>query len=95
MCSTSLSFRNIREFLRNRQSPDHIKIQEDLTYVEKPTRILETSERRTRNKVIKFCKVQWSHHSHEEVTWEKEDKLKAAHQNLFASSSESRGLDSV
>nr|AAR06331.1 putative polyprotein [Oryza sativa Japonica Group] len=28
-------------------SPDQIEIQEDLTYVEKPTRILETSERRT------------------------------------------------
>ena len=31
-----------------------IDIQEDLTYVEKPVRILETSERRTRNKVTRF-----------------------------------------
>nr|AAM01108.1 Putative Sorghum bicolor 22 kDa kafirin cluster [Oryza sativa Japonica Group] len=76
-------------------SPDHIEIQEDLTYVEKPTRILETSERRTRNKVIRFCKVQWSHHSEEEATWEREDELKAAHPHLFTSSSESRGRDSV
>ena len=76
-------------------SPDHIEIQEDLTYVEKPTRILETSERRTRNKVIRFCKVQWSHHSEEEATWEREDELKATHPHLFASSSESRGRDSV
>nr|CAE04424.2 OSJNBb0040D15.14 [Oryza sativa Japonica Group] len=36
---------------KGQASSDHIKIQEDLTYVEKPTRILETSERRTRNKV--------------------------------------------
>ena len=76
-------------------SPDQIEIQEDLTYVEKPTRILETSERRTRNKVIRFCKVQWSHHSEEEATWEREDELKATHPHLFASSSESRGRDSV
>ena len=76
-------------------SPDHIEIQEDLTYVEKPTRILETSERRTRNKVIRFCKVQWSHHTEEEATWEREDELKATHPHLFASSSESRGRDSV
>nr|AAN04995.1 retrotransposon protein, putative, Ty3-gypsy sub-class [Oryza sativa Japonica Group] len=76
-------------------SPDHIEIQEDLTYVEKPTRILETSERRTRNKVIRFCKVQCSHHSEEEATWEREDELKATHPHLFASSSESRGRDSV
>nr|CAD40414.3 OSJNBa0065J03.10 [Oryza sativa Japonica Group] len=36
---------------------EHIDIQEDLTYVEKPVRILETSERRTRNKVTRFCRV--------------------------------------
>ncbi|XP_066165906.1 uncharacterized protein [Oryza sativa Japonica Group] len=66
-------------------SSEHIDIQEDLTYVEKPICILETSERRTRNKVIKFCKVQWSHHSEEEATWEREDELKAAHPHLFAS----------
>nr|AAR06317.1 putative polyprotein [Oryza sativa Japonica Group] len=63
-------------------SPDQIEIQEDLTYVEKPTRILETSERRTRKKVIRFCKVQWSHHSEEVATWEREDELKAAHPHL-------------
>nr|AAQ56531.1 putative polyprotein [Oryza sativa Japonica Group] len=36
---------------------EQIEVQEDLTYVEKPIRILETSERRTRNRVIRFCKV--------------------------------------
>ena len=76
-------------------SPDRIEIHEDLTYVEKPTRILETSERRTRNKVIKFCRVQWSHHLEDEATWKREDELKAAHPHLFASSSESQGRDSV
>nr|AAV32204.1 putative polyprotein [Oryza sativa Japonica Group] len=74
---------------------EHIDIQEDLTYVEKPVRILDTSERRTRNKVTRFCRVQWSHHSEEEATWEREDELKAAHPHLFASSSESRDRDSV
>nr|CAH65959.1 OSIGBa0113D21.4 [Oryza sativa] len=74
---------------------EHIDIQEDLTYVEKPVRILDTSERRTRNKVTRFCRVQWSHHSEEEATWEREDELKAAHPHLFTSSSESRGRDSV
>nr|CAE02839.3 OSJNBa0014F04.5 [Oryza sativa Japonica Group] len=74
---------------------EHIDLQEDLTYVEKPIRILETSERRTRNKVTRFCRVQWSHHSEEEATWEREDELKAAHLHLFTSSSESRDRDSV
>nr|CAH66252.1 OSIGBa0139I12.1 [Oryza sativa] len=75
--------------------PDRIELQEDLTYVEKPVRILEVSERNTRNRVIRFCKVQWSNHSEEEATWEREDELKSAHPHLFASSSESRGRDSV
>nr|AAN16331.1 putative polyprotein [Oryza sativa Japonica Group]AAP52668.1 retrotransposon protein, putative, Ty3-gypsy subclass [Oryza sativa Japonica Group] len=74
---------------------EQIEVQEDLTYVEKPIRILEIDERRTRNRVIHFCKVQWSNHSEEESTWEREDELKSAHPHLFASSSESRGRDSV
>nr|AAV31295.1 putative polyprotein [Oryza sativa Japonica Group] len=74
--------------------PDRIELQEDLTYVEKPVRILEVSERNTRNRVIRFCKVQWSNHSEEEATWEREDELKSAHPHLFVSSSESRGRDS-
>ena len=40
----------------------------DLTYEEKPVKILEFSSRVTRSKVIKFCKVQWSHHTEEETT---------------------------
>src|SRR5512142_1006558 len=56
---------------------------------------LPVRERRTRNRVIRFCKVQWSNHAEEEATWEHEDELKAAHPDLFASSSESRGRDSV
>ena len=75
--------------------PDRIELQEDLTYVEKPVRILEVSERNTRNRVIRFCKVQWSNHSEEEATSEREDELKSAHPHLFVSSSESRGRDSV
>ncbi len=70
--------------------PKRIELQEDLTYVEKPVRISEVNERNTRNRVIRFCKVQWSNHSEEEATWEREDELKSAHPHLFASSSESR-----
>jgi hypothetical protein len=73
---------------------EQIDVREDLTYVDKLVKILDTMERRTRNRVIHFCKLQWSNHAEEESTWEHEDKLKAAHPNLFASSSESRGRDS-
>ena len=37
-----------------------IQLDSDLTYEEKPVKILEFSSRFTRNKVIKFCKVKWS-----------------------------------
>jgi hypothetical protein len=35
----------------------------DLTYSEKPIKILDMAEWVTRNKVIKMCKVQWSHYT--------------------------------
>jgi hypothetical protein len=40
----------------------------DLTYSERPDKILDTAERVTRNKVMKMCKVQWSHHTEDEAT---------------------------
>jgi hypothetical protein len=67
---------------------------EDLTYQEYPVKLLETSERVTWNKKIRMCKVQWSHHTEEEGTWEREKEIKAEFLNFFAESSESRGRDS-
>jgi hypothetical protein len=37
----------------------------DLTYSERPVKILDAAERVTHSKVIKICNVQWSHCSHE------------------------------
>jgi hypothetical protein len=45
---------------------DELSIQGDLTYTEYPIKILDTLTRVTRNKVIKMCKVQWSHHGEDE-----------------------------
>ncbi|WVZ76479.1 hypothetical protein U9M48_024455 [Paspalum notatum var. saurae] len=67
------------------QAPlEGLEVQEDLTYTEHPVKILDTSERNTRNKKIKMCRVQWSHHTEAEATWEREDELKAAYPALFA-----------
>jgi hypothetical protein len=62
-----------------------LKVQEDLTYIEKPTQIIETADRVTRRKTIRMCKVRWGHHSEEEATWEREDDLMAKYPELFAS----------
>jgi hypothetical protein len=68
------------------QAPlEGLDVQEDLTYIEHPVKILGTSERITRNKKIKMCRVQWSHHTEDEATWEREDELRKTYPDLFAS----------
>jgi hypothetical protein len=49
----------------------------DLTYSERPIKILDIAERVTRSKVIKMCKVQWSH----------EEELREDYPELFPSAS--------
>jgi hypothetical protein len=44
---------------------EDLDAKEDLFYQEYPVKIVETSERVIRNKRIKMCKVQWSHHTEE------------------------------
>jgi hypothetical protein len=70
-----------------------LEAKEDPSYQEYPVKILETSERVTRNKKIKMCKVQWSHHTEEEATWEREEELKAEFSSFFSDLSESQGRD--
>jgi hypothetical protein len=60
-----------------------LEVQEDLTYIEKLTQILETVDRVTQRKTIRMCKVRWGHHSEEEATWG-EDDLMAKYPELFA-----------
>jgi hypothetical protein len=67
---------------------------EDLTYLEYPVKLLEMSKRVTLSKKIQICKVQWSHHTEEEATWEREEERKAEFLKFHAESSESRGRDS-
>jgi hypothetical protein len=59
----------------------------DLTYNERPIKILDTAERVTHRNVIKMCKVQWSHHTKDEATWEHEEELKSDYTELFSSAS--------
>jgi hypothetical protein len=65
---------------------EELSVQDDLTYTEYPIKILDTLTRVMRNKVIKMCKVQWSHHSEDEATWEGEE-LRVDFPHLFPSSS--------
>jgi hypothetical protein len=60
-----------------------LSVQGDLTYTEYLIKILGTLTRVTRNKVIKMCKVQWSHHGEDEATWEREEELHIDFHHLF------------
>jgi hypothetical protein len=73
---------------------EDLDAKEDLFYQEYPIKILETSERVTRHKKIKMCMVQWSHHTEEEATWEREEELKAEFPCFFSNPSETQGRNS-
>jgi hypothetical protein len=47
---------------------EELTVKEDLTYEEFLVKILETTERVTRSKVIKMCKVQWNRYTADETT---------------------------
>jgi hypothetical protein len=72
---------------------EDLDAKEDPSYQEYPINILETSKRVTRNKRIKICKVQWSHHTKEEATWER-GEFRAEFPSFFSDSSKSQGRDS-
>jgi hypothetical protein len=66
---------------------EYLDLGGDLTYSERPIKILDITEQVTRSKVIKMCKVQWSHHTEDEATWEHEEELRADYPELFPSTS--------
>ena len=49
--------------LRDTVPLEAIQLDSDLTYEEKPVKILEFASRVTRSKVMMFCKVQWRFYS--------------------------------
>ena len=71
---------------------DHemLDLQDNLSYREYPVRILDQAEHTTRRHNIKFLKVQWSHHSEKEATWEREDRLRLEYPTFFPEDPKSR-----
>ncbi|XP_073121723.1 uncharacterized protein [Henckelia pumila] len=58
-----------------------LQLAKDLSFEERPVRILERKERKLRNRVI--SKVQWQNHLVEQATWETESDLLARYPKLF------------
>jgi hypothetical protein len=79
--------RSFKESLHRAVDHELLELQDDLSYKEYPIRILDQAERRTRQKTTKFLKVQWSNHTEDEATWEREDSLREEYPDLFSSAS--------
>ena len=60
-----------------------IEVHEDLTYEEKPVKILDRQDKRLRNKVIPLVKFLWKNHKIEEATWEREDDMRFSTLSYF------------
>ncbi|WVZ86304.1 hypothetical protein U9M48_033105 [Paspalum notatum var. saurae] len=82
--ATTTSSRECREEVID---TSQIRIQPDLTYEEKPIKILDQKQRSTRRRTINFYKVQWSNHSEEEATWEQEEFLRTKYPGFLPSTS--------
>ncbi|MBS2634086.1 hypothetical protein KFY46_25415, partial [Salmonella enterica subsp. enterica serovar 1,4,[5],12:i:-] len=63
---------------------EELSVEPDLSYDEHPIKILDEKERQTRRKGVKMYKIQWSHHSEDEATWETEDYLKKNFPNILS-----------
>jgi hypothetical protein len=66
---------------------EYLDLGGDLTYSERPIKILHIVEQVTCSKIIKMCKVQWSHHTEDEAMWEHEEELRADYPKLFPNAS--------
>jgi hypothetical protein len=76
----------LRKYLRD---PEHkidlepIRVQQDLSVECRPMRILDTSERVMRKRMIKYVKVLWTNQSEREATWELEEQMRKRYPALF------------
>jgi hypothetical protein len=60
-------------------------IKPDLSLAEYPMRVLDHKERKTRRQKVRMYKIQWSHHTEEEATWETEQFLNTKYPDFLPS----------
>jgi hypothetical protein len=63
----------------------NVEIETDLSLAEYPMRVLDQKERQTRRQGVKMYKIQWSHHTKEEATWETEKFLNTKYPDFLPS----------
>ncbi|XP_028056174.1 uncharacterized protein LOC114260290 [Camellia sinensis] len=60
-----------------------LEVDKDVSYEERPVRILDTRDQVLRGKTITLVKVLWRHHGVEEATWEREAEVCEKNPDLF------------
>jgi hypothetical protein len=60
-----------------------LEIQEGLTYVEEPMKIVDKKEQVLRTKTIPIVKVVWHNHGVEEALWEEKHNMRSHYPHLF------------
>ena len=76
----------IRKYVSNPShvlSYENLELDEDLSYEEKPVRILDRKEKVLRTKTIALVKVMWRNSKSEEATWELESDMRDRFPELF------------
>ncbi|XP_073137189.1 uncharacterized protein [Henckelia pumila] len=63
--------------------PTEVPLDKDLSYVERPLRILDRKDKVLRNKSIPLVMVQWQRRGTKEATWELESRMRAGLLELF------------
>ncbi|KAK6164609.1 hypothetical protein DH2020_001473 [Rehmannia glutinosa] len=69
--------------------PEHIitrdtpPLMENLSYTERPTRIIDRQTRFHVREKFSMVKVVWRNHNHEDATWEKEEDMRNQYPELF------------
>jgi hypothetical protein len=64
---------------------DNAWIDPDFSIIEHPLRVLDRKERKTRRQIVRMYKIQWSHHTEEEATWETEEYINTKYPGFLQS----------
>jgi len=70
-------------------SADSVEVEPNLTFEERPVRILDRQVRALRRKMVPLVKVLWRSQKYEEATWETEGSMKLKYPELFEAGTKS------
>ena len=62
---------------------EHLQLDENLSYEERPLKIMDKRDKVLRNQTIPLVEVLWTNHRVEEATWERELNMRKRFPQLF------------